>query len=377
MRIAILTHSTNPRGGVVHALELADALCRQGHRATVLAPDPSGGGFFRATQCRTVSVPAAPRGGTLVDRVEARIEDYVRYLSGPARHHFDLFHAQDGISGNALATLKQRGLIGGFARTVHHVERFADPRLDALQTRSILDADQHFAVSRLTALELRDRFDIDAWPVGNGVDRRRYTPIPDGREPALRSRFGLGADRVFLAVGGVEPRKNTQRILEAFRQVQTTQPGVRLVIAGGASLLDHGAYQQQFAAELAPSDAVVRTGPIADADMPALYRIADALAFPSVQEGFGLSVIEAMASGVPVVTSNIAPFTEYLEPQDVAWCDPTDVRSIADAMVRVLDSPMRRRLIDRGHRVAARHDWDRTVRAHLGRYETLTETLHA
>jgi len=376
MRIAILTHSTNPRGGVVHALELADALCRQGHRPAVLAPDPSGAGFFRKTICRTVSVPAEPYTGALVGLVEQRIDDYARYLSGSVRHDFDLFHAQDGISGNALATLKQRGLIGGFARTVHHIDSFADPRLDALQTRSILAADRHFTVSRVVAQELRDRFAIRARLVGNGVDRRRYTDRPDGREPALRDRLGLGSGPVFLAVGGVERRKNTNRIVEAFLAVLETWPTAQLVIAGGASLLDHGAYQQQFA-DLAPGDAVIRTGPIADDDMPALYRICDALVFPSVQEGFGLAVIEAMASGIPVVTARIAPFTEYLAADDVAWCEPSEVLSIAAAMSQVLDARLRSRLIASGYQVAARHDWARTARAHLRDYETLTEALHA
>src|ERR1700737_4764954 len=104
-----------------------------------------------------------------------------------------------------------------------------------------------------------------------------------------------------------------------------------------------------------PDGAVIRTGPWPQELMPALYRAATALVFPSTQEGFGLAVIEAMASGVPVVTSRIAPFTEYLGAGDVAWCDPTSVRSIAGAMTRVLGEPLRRQFIARGHEVAARH----------------------
>ena len=80
--------------------------------------------------------------------------------------------------------------------------------------------------------------------------------------------------------------------------------------------------RREFAAALAasglPERAVIRTGPLPQALMPALYRAADALVFPSVKEGFGLVVLEAMASGVPVVTSRIAPFTEYLGDGDVA-----------------------------------------------------------
>ncbi|MGO6908031.1 glycosyltransferase, partial [Rhizobium ruizarguesonis] len=125
-------------------------------------------------------------------------------------------------------------------------------------------------------------------------------------------------------------------ILEAFRQVRAIRPDAQLVIAGGASLLDHGDYQEEFRSCLAclgrDAAAVHITGAIADADMPSLYRLADALVFPSLKEGFGLVVLEAMASGIPVVTSSIAPFTEYLGPGDAIWCDPHHPVSIAEGM---------------------------------------------
>src|SRR6202041_1568791 len=115
----------------------------------------------------------------------------------------------------------------------------------------------------------------------------------------------------------------------------------QLVVAGGASLLDHATYRRQFDALIAADNelnrAVVCLGPVSDSEMPSLYRIADALVFPSVKEGFGLVVLEAMASGVPVVTSRIAPFTEYLGAGDVLWCDPYDPASIGAAMAAALD----------------------------------------
>jgi glycosyltransferase involved in cell wall biosynthesis len=111
--------------------------------------------------------------------------------------------------------------------------------------------------------------------------------------------------------------------------------------------------------------------------MPSLYRLADALVFPSVKEGFGLVVLEAMASGLPVVTSDISPFIEYLGPDDVAWCDPFDVASIAGAMTAVLGPTRRRDLISRSVRIAARHDWRNTARAHLDVYAGMKELRHA
>jgi glycosyltransferase-like protein len=381
LRIAILAHSTSPRGGVVHALELGDALVRLGYEAVVHAPDPRGIGFFRETLCQTVSVPAEAAGVDVAAMVRRRVDDYVRHFECMANREFDVFHAQDSISGNALADLKGRGLIARFARTVHHVDVFDDPRLCDLQERAIVAADRHFVVSRHWAAQLEAQFRLHGHVVGNGVDRSRYCRTPDALDSDLRQRLGLGVGPVFIAVGGVEERKNTLRILQAFGSVRVMHPAAHLVIAGGASLLDHSAYRRTFDAALdasgLPADAVLLTGPLPQQEMPALYRVADALVFPSVKEGFGLVVLEAMASGLPVVVSRIAPFTEYLGEGDAAWCDPHDAVSIADAMRATLDPARRGGLIDGGLLVAARHDWRNTARAHLEIYAQLKEVQHA
>jgi glycosyltransferase-like protein len=382
LRIAILTHSTNPRGGVVHALELGEALSRLGHEPTVYAPDATGAGFFRDASCRTACVAAASAGQDIVAMVEARIADYVRHFESAQNRQFDIWHAQDGISGNALATLKERSLIQGFARTVHHVDMFDDDRLSALQLRSITAADGLFVVSRMWRQWLGRELGRDAHHVGNGVDTGRFSPTPDATDAVLRARLCLSPETpMFLAVGGVEERKNTIRLLAAFRAIHARHAACRLVIAGGASLLGHGAYQERFAAVLAesdlPDDAVIRTGPWPQELMPALYRAATTLVFPSTKEGFGLVVLEAMASGVPVVTSRIAPFTEYLGDDDVIWCNPFNPAVIAEAMSASLDAQCRRRLVGRGLHVARRHNWRTTARAHLAVYDRLREAVHA
>jgi glycosyltransferase-like protein len=382
LRIAILAHSTNPRGGVVHALELGDALFRLGHRPTVFAPDAAGAGFFRDTLCATAAIAVAPAQRNVTAMVETRIADYVRHFEATENRQFDVWHAQDGISANALATLKQARLIHGFARTVHHVDNFADAALRALQLRAIKAADHLFVVSRLWQDWLKRELARDAKRVGNGVDRRRFSPTPDGTDAELAARLKLPCGvPIFLAVGGVEERKNTIGLLRAFASLHAQFPSSRLVIAGGASLLDHHAYQAKFAEALEqmrlPAVAVIQTGPLPQALMPALYRLATALVFPSTKEGFGLVVLEAMASGVPVITSAIPPFTEYLSDDDVLWCDPFDATSIAAAMARSLGLSHRDGLIQRGLRVAARHDWATTARRHIAVYEALGEPLYA
>lgn len=381
LRIAVLAHSTNPRGGVVHALELVDGLTRLGHEAVVHAPDSSGKGFFRAPLMPAVMILATPVGRDVAEMVQARIADYVRHFEKSAHREFHVFHAQDSISGNALATLKERGLIPRFARTVHHIDHFADPRLASWQDRAIAEADELFVVSRTWQQTLLKRFGRSSTIVGNGVDTTRFIPARAAMDTEIAAHHGIGGGLILLSVGGIEERKNSIGILDAFRQLLAVRPNAQLVIVGGASLLDHADYQSRFDSLVRSSPAleraVVRLGPVKDSEMPSLYRLADALTFPSLKEGFGLAVLEAMASGTPVMTSRIAPFTEYLSDNDVVWCDPLNVASIANAMMTVVSEPLHARLKRVGVLIARQHDWSRTAEAHLPIYHKLGERQYA
>jgi len=382
LRIALLTHSTNPRGGVAHCLALAEALCGLGHEAVVHAPDPSGRGFFRAAACPTVSVAAEPVSGGTVALVRARIGDYLRHFSGPGARGFDVFHAHDGIGGNALATLRHRRLIHGFVRTVHHIDVFADPQLAAWQDRAIHEASRLLCVSRGWADRLAG--EVGTQPqlsgsrpdlVGNGVDLAEFRPSPTGRDGALRARWGLGSGPIVLCVGGFEERKNTSTTIAAFALLRRRHPAAQLVVAGGASLLDHAPYRARCRALLAaegldvgPGRAVVETGPVDQAEMPALYRAADVLVVPSWTEGFGLCVLEAMASGTPTVVSRRPPFTEYLRESDTLFADPADGGDVAEALEAALVPAVRDRLRAAGLALAPLHSWRACARRHLDAY---------
>lgn len=388
LRIALLAHSTNPRGGVVHALELGEALHDAGHHVAIHAPDASGKGFFRSTRCETVSVPAGPATGALAEFVGQRIGEYVAHFNRTGTAQWDILHAQDAISANALETLRENGVAKEYVRTVHHIDTFADPRVMAWQKRGFAGAAQVLCVSYTWRDTLAQKHGIDAKLVNNGVDTARFQPQPDERDAPLRARLGLHpTGPVLLAVGGIEERKNTLRLLQAFVQVHQRWPRAQLVIAGGASLLDHESYRMRFDDALresglaqGPGEAVVITGPLADTDMPALFRCADVLVFPSTKEGFGLVVLEAMACGTPVVVSRIAPFTEYLVDGDCAWADPHDPASIARAIFEACEPTMADRLRIAGHQVCARFTWQESARRHLEIYGDLvgqrnTETM--
>ena len=375
LRIALLTHSTNPRGGVAHCLGLAEALCAMGHEAVVHAPDPAGRGFFRKAACPTVSVAAEPFHGATVDLVRNRINDYLRHFATPLACNFDVFHAHDGIGGNALATLRRRRLIPGFVRTVHHVDRFSDPQLAHWQDRAIREATSLLCVSDVWADWIAGAFGFQPDVIGNGVDLSVFREQPTQADATVRQRWGLGQGPIVLSVGGYEARKNTVSIIEAFATLRERHPQAQLVVAGGASLLDHGPYRARCRAALSerglsvgPSKAVVETGPLAQDEMPALYRIADMLAFPSLKEGFGLCVLEAMASGTPAIVSRLPPFTEYLGPGDALFVDPDAPGDIAAAMGTALEPGMRAGLRQAGLALAAEHSWRACAERHLDAY---------
>jgi glycosyltransferase-like protein len=389
LRIALLTHSVNPRGGVVHTLELADALHARGHQVTVFAPATPGQRLFRATRCAVELVPVERAAASVVEMVETRRAAYVAYLAQRLRvQPFDVLHAQDAIGANALADLCDAGAIAGFVRTVHHLDHFDDARLMAWQERAFRRASLVLCVSQTWRDHLLAEHGVPSSLVHNGVDLRRYSRERDASDARVAARYGLrpGAP-LLLAVGGVEERKNTVRVLQAFIRFRETAPAAQLVIAGGASVLDHSASAREFdairrAANL--GDSVVLTGTVADAEMPALFRAADALLMPSLREGFGLVVLEALASGTPAVVSRIAPFTEYLDADERAghccWADPTNVESIAQAMGRACD-PAHAAALARGvPAVCERFSWPASAERHEVLYRAhhaLTESAHA
>jgi glycosyltransferase-like protein len=371
MRIALLTHSVNPRGGVVHTLELARALHDIGHAVTVFAPAQENQRLFRTVPHAVERVPVGPVPKNLHEMVGTRIAAFERHLrSWRDLQAVDVWHAQDGIGGNALANLVDAGLIDGFVRTVHHLDDFNDARVMAWQRRSVESARLVLCVSPLWCRTLRHEHGVEAELVANGVDLQRYSaPLrPGDAEVAVRHGLRPGAP-LWLSVGGVEQRKNTLLALQAFMEHRRTHPDAQWLVVGGASLLDHDAYQAAFRQALQDSGvagAVKLAGTVPDAEMPALFRLADGLLMPSVREGFGLVVLEALASATPVVVSRRAPFTEYLAPGEAHWADPDDAASIAAAMSRAL-----KQCITDVPDVCRRYSWPASAARHAALYRAM------
>ncbi len=197
----------------------------------------------------------------------------------------------------------------------------------------------------------------------------RYQPVTDAAElERVRRQYAL-PDQFVLYVGTFEPRKNIPRLLRAFAQVRRAQPAVRLVLAGQLGW-KHRAIWQELEAQ-ALSDAVQWLGYVPVDDLPALYSLASVFAFPSLYEGFGLPVIEALACGTPALTSQDSALAEVADGAALL-IDPLNVESIAHGLLRLLtDQSLREELRLRGFQRAAEFSWARAAAETAHVYEAV------
>jgi glycosyltransferase involved in cell wall biosynthesis len=225
---------------------------------------------------------------------------------------------------------------------------------------------------------LKDDYGADAVVIHNGVDATRFTAIQPAQRAALRSRWGLTDRFVFLAVGGVEPRKGSTVLFQAMGLLAGEfDPAPALVIVGGHSFQDYTQYRDEALAALPDlglrlGGDVVLAGTVSDDELHEWYRSADALAFPSLKEGWGLAVLEAMAAELPVVTSDIAVLHEYLTHDETAILTKAgDPAALAAGMRRLMtEAGLRARLIRGGRALVPRFTWARAAREHARVYAT-------
>jgi glycosyltransferase involved in cell wall biosynthesis len=200
-----------------------------------------------------------------------------------------------------------------------------------------------------------------------GVDLAAFFPQAGaGRAEALKDHYGISQPYV-LYVGKLEPRKNLPVLIEAFFAIAAGFPNHQLVIAGNPGWDYQAIYGT--AARSPVSRRVHFPGFIAETDLPALYAAADLFVYPSSYEGFGFPVLEAMACGTPVITSNVSSLPEVAG-EAALLVDPLDSAALAAAMRQALADPtMRQELRARGLEQARHFTWEETARRTLRAYE--------
>jgi len=280
----------------------------------------------------------------------------------------DVFHGTDHL----LPPFKRTAAV----LTVHDLSHLHVPRTHLPMNRTFLDimlprfvraADVILAVSESTRRDVIATYGVDADRVRTthlGVGPL-YAPPAPARVAEVRARHGLPA-RYLLGVGTLEPRKNLKTLLAAFAAIGAKDLGLVLVGPRGWRI------EEALGGRDLPAgvrDRVVLTGFVPEDDLPALYGGAEAFAYPSLFEGFGLPVLEAMACGAAVVASDTTSLPEVVGDAGIL-VPPTDVDAWVSALRALLDDAgLRARLGDAARARAARFTWEATAAVTRRAYE--------
>ncbi|EIN00487.1 group 1 glycosyl transferase [Paraburkholderia hospita] len=379
-RIALTTYSVKPRGGVVHTLELAEALQAAGIDVTVIAMGDPDTKFFRDVSVPVRIIESPPWKDTLEQRVFSWIDAMTKGLSQLC-DEFDIIHSQDCISARAAARVRDAGAGIHLVRTVHHVDDFTTQALIDCQRNAILEPDHVLVVSKLWQDRLRAEFGVDATIVTNGVRPGRFSvSMDDQRRAELRERVGASSRFLYLTVGGIEPRKGSRFLIQALAKLKANRRNSPvLAVIGGHSFQDYREYREEVLSSLEGlgltlGKDVVLLGTVDEKELPEWFAVADGFVFPSVNEGWGLAILEAASAGLPVVASDIEVFQEFLvHERDAILTKVGDPDSLAHGMARLMDEPFTfRQLKENGPALAARYSWNTTALQHMAIYDGIT-----
>jgi glycosyltransferase involved in cell wall biosynthesis len=277
---------------------------------------------------------------------------------------FDLLRIHSptlGPLGGAYKRLSGRPTVAHY----HHLE--ADKRVQMAISRWVLGqydlvtTDSEFCVRQLTTtFGLPRQKIVIAYP---GVDGK-YQPQP--RNPLLQERWALTDKTVLLYMGVLTPRKNLRFLLDVFHRAWQQHPQLALLVVGDGP---QRAELHHYAQELGIAEAVRFTGYIDEAAKVDVYNLADIFVFPSLLEGFGMAVAEAMACGVPVVSSNAASLPEVVGPAGLVAA-PTDLPAFVDQITRLAaDASLRHEIGEQGHQYVREHfSWQKSAHVTLDAY---------
>jgi len=281
-----------------------------------------------------------------------------RFDRGVAKYGFDIYHEPAFLpfrfDGPIVITIHDLSpLRYPETHPADRVRNFQQYLPDAIERAAMIVVDSEFV-----GKEVIEMFRVDSQrvrPIHLGVSQEyRPRPVPETRGCA--AKYGLEAGKYALAVGTLEPRKNLIQAVEAHSQLPAAaRKGVPLVIAGAKGWITGELEAKISASER--SGEVRWLGYVPAEDLPLLYSAACFLVYPSIYEGFGLPVLEAMASGVPVITANQASLPEVAG-EAAIMVDPRDVNALRDAMQRLIEDEQEgKRRASLGLAQAARFTW--------------------
>jgi glycosyltransferase involved in cell wall biosynthesis len=273
----------------------------------------------------------------------------------------DLFHGLNQRLGTAryrrsVTTFHDLFVISGDYSTPDFRKRFTAQARAAAERSDLI-----IAVSAFTARQVEQLLHVEP---------SRLRVIPHGARPLPLSSGATSREPIILTVGAIQRRKNIVRLVEAFEH---TAPGWKLILAGSFGFESEAA-RERIERSSRKQDIEV-LGYVTDMQLEELHQRASILAFPSLDEGFGMPVLDAMARGVPVLTSNVSAMPEVVGGAAggaALLVDPTDVHSIADGLCRLTtNSDLRDTLMQAGIERAKEFTWEKSVEATWNVYREL------
>ena len=357
----------SPGGAGRYVLDLASALARRNDVYVSLVCRRGDGGRWRALGLTSVAELAPERRPMRLVWEQRRLPEVLEALAVDVHHapHYTM----PARAGRPVVV------------TVHDLSFVDHPewheRSKAIFFRRALRraarrADALVAVSRRTADRLRELYAPRApvYVIPHGVDHERFRPVPEAAEADTAALQRAGVSPPYIAfVGTFEPRKDVPTLVRAFARLAPSRPDLTLLLAGAPGW---GARQVEDAiASTGLSGRIRRPGYVDEDDKPALLRRAAAVAYPSLEEGFGLPALEALACGAPLVTTADSVMSDVVG--DAALLVPSgDPDALAGALESCLDDEAQRRhRRELGLSVAARHTWETSAAAHAGVYRSL------
>jgi glycosyltransferase involved in cell wall biosynthesis len=248
---------------------------------------------------------------------------------------------------------------------------YALKHADKIITVSQFTRDEIFKIYPRTIAKSQEKKIV---AIHNGFNDRLYKKIIDQKKiTAVLEKYGL-QQPYFLFVGRLEKKKNTPLLIEAFVRFKQNNKNLseKLVLIGDASF---GSDELKYIInEFGLQDEVIMPGWANEEDLPCIYSGAAAYILPSLHEGFGITVLQALACGVPTIVSNI-PVLREVAGEAVLYCDPHDKEDVAQAMGKIItDQDLREQLIKKGLQRAKEFSWEKCARETL---ELITGTFNS
>jgi glycosyltransferase involved in cell wall biosynthesis len=253
--------------------------------------------------------------------------------------------------------------------TIHDLGYLYEPGAHTVSSRTQLrattlwnarKASHLIAISESTKSDLMQHYRVDPGNISvvhHGVDQE-FVQIEHGEVERYRRAARL-PERFILYLGTIQPRKNLERLIAAFEYLALSDPDVHLILAGNPGWKSRPIRDRAIASGF--SRRIRFLGRVPDEQLPALYNAATVFALPSLYEGFGLPVLEAMACGTPAVMSNRGALTE-LSGADVRVIDPEDTDSIAEGLLSALQIEENEDAVADRIAHARRFSWDDSAR---------------